>query len=142
MERRGGTSPAVQGIPSRRVLASPLNMPIEREEFVAGETHDAVEGRVVEFLSAHSDSAYTAEEIAVAIGHPAGRALVGVNEVDSVYHILQRFAFVSLLDVMAWERKIERRHVHTGVRPETFYAARPAVPGPSGRDGPQANSSM
>ena len=107
-------------------------MPIERSEFVAGETHDAVEGRVVKFLEAHPDSAYTAEEIAVAIDHPAGRSLVGTNEVDSVYHIFQRIGFVSLLDVMAWERKIERRHVHTGRRPETFYAARPPTPDASG----------
>ena len=102
-------------------------MPIERSEFVAGETHDAVEGQVVKFLEAHPDSAYTAEEIAVAIDHPAGRSLVGINEVDSVYHIFVRIGFVSLLDVMAWERKIDRRHVHTGSRPETFYAARPPV---------------
>ncbi|HYK93299.1 MAG TPA: hypothetical protein VEY07_04560 [Thermoplasmata archaeon] len=111
-------------------------MPIDREEFVSGETHDAVAGRVVDFLAGHPSNAYTAEEIAVAIGHPAGRPLVGVNEVDSAYHILQRFAFVSLLDVMAWERKIERRHVRTGTRPETFYAARPGGSSPAGPDRP------
>ncbi len=99
-------------------------MPIDRSEFQSGETHDAVESRVEEFLGAHPESAFTAEEVAVAIGHPAGRSLVGSSEVDSVYHILQRFGFVTLLDLMARAGKIERRHVHTGTRPETFYAAR------------------
>lgn len=99
-------------------------MPIEREEFRAGETHDAVEGLVEEFLTAHPSQAYTAEEIAVAVGHPAGRSLVGSNEVDSAYHIFQRLGFVTLLDLMARSGKIERRHVHTGHRGETYYAAR------------------
>lgn len=99
-------------------------MPIDRNEFQAGETHDAVESQVERFLGAHAEAAYTAEEIAVAIGHPAGRALVGVSEVDSFYHILQRLGFITLLDLMARSGKIERRHVHTGARPETFYAAR------------------
>ena len=105
-------------------------MPIDRSEFVSGETHDAVESRVVEFLRAHRDNAYTAEEIAVAIGHPAGGSLVGPNEVVSACHIRHRIGFISLLDLMAWQGKLERRHVHTGQRPETFYAAR-AVPPPA-----------
>lgn len=110
-------------------------MPIERREFVSGETHDAVEARVVAFLESHPESAYTGEEVAVAIGHPAGRSLVGSSEVDSAYHILQRIGFLSFLDLLAWQGRIERRHVHTRQRLETFYAARvpPASAPPSPR---------
>jgi hypothetical protein len=113
-------------------------MPIDRAEFSAGETHDAVEGRVVEFLETHRETAYTGEEIAVAIGHPAGRELVGSGEVDTLYHIVQRAAFLSMLDVMAWQHKIERRHVRTGLRSETFYAATP----PGGDDPPAGASGL
>ena len=88
-------------------------MPIDRSEFDAGETHDALETRIEEFLSAHPDTAYTAEEIAVAIDHPAADTIPGLTSVQSVYRLLQRLGFVALLDALSLRIRFERRCVRT-----------------------------
>ena len=108
-------------------------MPIDRDEFDAGETHDALETRIESFLGEHPGTAYTAEEIAVAIDHPAAETIPGLTSVQSVYRLLQRLGFVAILDGLVVRGKIERRSVHTAHHAETFYAARVArSPPPSG----------
>jgi hypothetical protein len=99
-------------------------MPIDREEFDAGETHDALETRIEQFLREHPMTAYSAEEIAVAIDHPAAETIPGLTSVQSVYRLLQRLGFIAVLDGLVLQGKIERRSVRTAHRSETFYAAR------------------
>ena len=99
-------------------------MPIDRSEFDAGETLDAVETKIEEFLTAHPSTAFSAEEIAVAIDHPAAATIPGLTSVQSVYRLLQRLGFITLLDGLVLRHKIERRSVRTSGWSETFYAAR------------------
>ncbi|MCI4335689.1 MAG: hypothetical protein L3K17_00620 [Thermoplasmata archaeon] len=99
-------------------------MPIDRPEFDAGEKRHPVQRQIEEFLADHPTMAFSAEEIAVAIGHPAGSPIGGANEVVSASHLVLRLAFISELDWMALEGKIERRVVRTPSGHLTFYAPR------------------
>lgn len=102
-------------------------VPIDRPEFDSGAARHPVQEEIEEFLNDHPTMAYTAEEVAVAIGHPAGRQIAGSNEIISASHLIQRLAFISELDVLALEGKIARRVVRTPNGHVTYYAAN-AVP--------------
>lgn len=101
-------------------------MPIDRSEFDAGAMRHPVQREIEEFLNDHPTMAYTAEEVAVAIDHPAGQGVVGPNEIISAAHLVQRVAFVSELDVLALEGKIARRVVRGPSGHVTYYSAKPA----------------
>jgi hypothetical protein len=99
-------------------------VPIDRPEFDSGAVRHPVQREIEEFLNDHPTMAYTAEEVAVAIGHPAGQAIAGANEIISGSHLVLRLAFISELDVLALEGKIARRVVRTPTGHTTYYAAR------------------
>lgn len=98
-------------------------VPIDRSEFDAGAVHHPVQREVEAFLNDHPTMAYTAEEVAVAIGHAAGLAIPGANEIVSASHLVQRVAFISELDILALEGKIARRVVRTPTGHTTYYSA-------------------
>lgn len=102
----------------------PPSVPIDRPEFDNGSARHPVQREIEEFLTDHPTMAYTAEEVAVAIGHPAGQEIAGANEIISASHLVQRLAFVSELDVLALEGKIARRVVRTPAGHVTYYAAK------------------
>lgn len=99
-------------------------MPIDRSEFDAGAVRHPVQREIEEFLNDHPTMAYTAEEVAVAIGHPAGQQIAGTNEIISASHLVQRLAFISELDVLALEGKIGRRVVRGPDGHVTYYSAK------------------
>ena len=101
-------------------------MPISRDDFERGRTEDSDEEKVLRLLDAGPGQAYTAGEIAVAIGHSSA---VTPNSSDpdlsDFLSDWKAWKFEQYLDFLVGKGKIESRMIQDGTGYHRYYSARP-----------------
>ncbi len=99
-------------------------MPVSRSDYERGSTPGSTESKIVEFLEANYGNAYTADEIAFAIGHPVSLPpSPGATDLDRLGKAVDKAAFVSQLGLMVLMRKISSRLVRTSTGSSAYFAA-------------------
>lgn len=101
-------------------------MPISRQDFQRGATEEALSQRVWEFLVSHQNQAFTAEEVAVEVGHvrPADELRPGILPavargilVNNLQNLLSRWTRQGLLDSSFVDDGSGLRRLYFSIRP-------------------------
>lgn len=99
-------------------------MPIDSDSFDRGRTTDSLTDRAWEFLSAHPDQAFTAEEVAIEIGHVRREAPSGL-----IPALMRSAAVLDIQQMLNdWARKnlVEAKDVEIADRTQRYYRVNPA----------------
>jgi hypothetical protein len=89
-------------------------MPIPRGDFDTGRTEDSDESRVIGYLDAHPNEAFSSLEIATAIGHELAKPPApGASKAGTEFRELQQSVHLAIFETflvrLASEGKIERK---------------------------------
>ncbi|MCI4345863.1 MAG: hypothetical protein L3K07_03825 [Thermoplasmata archaeon] len=100
-------------------------MPVSRADFIRGRTIDSDEEKVTKFLTQHKGEAFTAEEIAKAIGHKSTAQVGGNTEFAETLRLSGLIFFDLFLQSLVIGDKIVLGGVQTARGFERYYAALP-----------------
>lgn len=100
-------------------------MPLTNSEWNDGRTNNTIEARIMSYLRTHSDTAFTAGEIAAGIGKSKDVSDLVVAAVAVAFKFPIPDEVRTALDKLVKAGDVEKKEIHTGqYTKETFYRCR------------------